>query len=168
MASLLENAFKFISPHENKVKQTYIAYPDGPGRMSIGFGNLSYAGEIIDYNEAVNRCKNYIQNDLVYLEKEDWFKNLNDFQKIAILDFAYQAGKYGLKFASLRSAVISKVIEKEDFRTGYEDSSRVENRWNMFQTISGTPVIQFASMDNFWILMIFMSAIAIIVKKYIS
>jgi len=165
---LVDNAFRFIAPHENTVKETYIAYPDGPGRMSIGFGNLSYVGEIIDYNEAVRRCKNYIQDDINYLEKEEWFKNLNDFKKIAVLDFAYQAGKWGLKFASLRSAIISKVIEKDDFKTGYEDSSRVENRWNMFQTISGPPVIQFATMDSFWILMIILSGIAFIVKKYVS
>jgi len=163
MASLLDMAFEFISKHENTVKPTYIAYQDG-SVWSIGFGNRSYPGEIIDHAEAIRRCRYYIQNDLTDLNKETWFNELNDFQKIGVLDFAYQAGKYGLKFAALRDAIQKKVVEKKDFKTGYENISRVENRWNMFQQLSDNPIKQFASMEKFWIVMIIMSAIALIFK----
>jgi len=163
MASLLDQSFEFISKHENTVKPTYIAYPDG-SVWSIGFGNRSYAGEIIDYQEAVNRSRNYIQDDIDILNNEQWFSELNDFQKIAVLDFAYQAGKYGEKFARLKTAIKLNTVNKDSFVTGYENISRVENRWNMWQQLSTNPIIQFASMENFWIVMIIMSIIALIFK----
>jgi len=131
MASLLDQSFHFISKHENTIKPTYIAYLDG-SVWSIGFGNRSYPGEIIDHAEAVRRCRNYIENDLTYLNKETWFNELNDFQKIAVLDFAYQAGKYGDKFRNLRDKIVSGGLTENDFKTGYEDQSRVNNRWHMF------------------------------------
>lgn len=134
MYSLLtQKAFDFIAPHENFIKQTYIAYWD-KSRYSIGFGTISYAGEVISLDEASKRAKDYIQKDVNELENQSWFSVLSDSQKIAILDFAYQAGKYGLKFGNLKNAVISGAIDENDFVTGWEDQSRVNNRWNMFNS----------------------------------
>lgn len=134
MYSLLTNkVFDFISPHENVVKQTYIAKWD-ISRYSIGFGTISYAGEIIDFNEAVKRSKNYIQTDINQLEDQTWFSILPDEKKISILDFAYQAGKYGDKFRNLRDKIVSGAVTENDFKTGYENQYRINNRWNMFNS----------------------------------
>lgn len=135
MYSLLTNkAFDFISPHENKILITYISYWDGGDRYSIGFGNISYPGEIIDYDEAVIRCKDYIQKDINELENQTWFSILSDEKKIAVLDFAYQAGKYGDKFRNLQDKIVSSGVTENDFKTGYENQSRVNNRWHMFNS----------------------------------
>lgn len=93
-SGLVDKAFEFISRNENEVLNTYIAYRDG-SVWSIGFGNRSYQGEIISYQQAVRRCKDYIQQDILRFENWGTWNLLTENQKIVCLDIAYQYGYSG-------------------------------------------------------------------------
>lgn len=105
MASLLENAFDFISRNENKISPTYQAYWD-VRRYSIGFGTISFAGEVITYETAKKRSMAHITGDIQFLEKNypKW-RTLNENQKIAVLDYAYQYGGTGFLNSNFRNKI---------------------------------------------------------------
>jgi GH24 family phage-related lysozyme (muramidase) len=102
MASLLNDAFDFISKNENVKKEFYDAKWD-VRRYSIGFGTISYAGERISYEEAKARSMEFIEREIKEMERlyPKW-NYLNHNQKIAVLDFGYQYGVGGFLNNSFR------------------------------------------------------------------
>jgi hypothetical protein len=111
----INEIFEFISSQENRKLNEYVAYPDGKlpdgsPRYSIGFGNLANSPtEIISYNEAEFRCKDYIRNMLPYFQNKPYFENAPMGGKIAILSFAYQYGNRGFENRDLDELITSMI-----------------------------------------------------------
>jgi hypothetical protein len=108
MASLLEKAFDFIAPHENTIKSNYLAQWD-VSRYSIGFGTRSYLGELITYDIAVQRSKEYIENEIDEISHWPYWTLLSDSQKVSVLDYAYQWGVPNFKASGFAQRIKNKL-----------------------------------------------------------
>lgn len=134
---LIQEAFNFISKHENVVKSTYTAQYD-VSRYSIGFGTISYVGEIISYEEAKRRSIQYITNEIIELQRWLPFNDLNDNQKIAVLDYAYQWGVPNFKNSGFANRIKDKWpinlqwAQSDPNFFKWAGSSRALNRLNKF------------------------------------
>jgi hypothetical protein len=112
VGNIIDKAFEFISGQENKKSgpdynkkdKTFSAYWD-VSRYSIGYGNLSYAAEVISEQEAENRCKSFISAMFKEMSKFYWFSVLSDNQKIAVMSYAYQYGVNGFQGTRVGRAI---------------------------------------------------------------
>lgn len=101
---ILNHAFRLISSLEGLRTVAYRdgKLPNGLPRYSIGYGNISYFGEVITIDEAKQRCKAYIEKSYNYFKRMG-YNLINDPFCVAMLSKCYQYGDGILKYYNGKS-----------------------------------------------------------------
>jgi len=145
-SDVLEQSFRLISSLEGLRNEAYYDV----SRWSIGYGTISFKGEKITTQEAQNRARDYIQNDVNYLRSIGW--DLSDLFTIPLLSKGYQYGR-GIYSRYLKLSPEERVKEFND-ADDYQYSSRRQKELNFYYSLKNKQSTGFVLLIIFVLLLV--------------
>ena len=113
---LLNNAAEFIKPLEGFNPKAFWDY----AQWTNGFGTKSVKDEVIDEDKATERLINELGSKYDQLVKFNFWKNLNDNQKISLISLVFNAGiGVVIKGTSMYNALSKKTIDIAEVKTAF-------------------------------------------------